>query len=153
MFFCFLVSCGGVRLSPLGTSANIWPIVTAPDDKWWWMWSSRWSDNWQGKPKYSEKTCPSATLSTTNPTWPELGSNPGRRGGKPATNRLSYGTALALCYMYKYNCRFHIWEPVFSTSVNTPASYFGGPGLEFVSEHRPTLVDHGICIVRYFNFN
>jgi hypothetical protein len=22
----------------------------------------------QGKPKYSEKTCPSATLSTTNPT-------------------------------------------------------------------------------------
>jgi hypothetical protein len=27
----------------------------------------------QGKPKYSEKTCPSATLSTTNPTWPDLG--------------------------------------------------------------------------------
>jgi hypothetical protein len=25
---------------------------------------------------------------------PDPGSNPGRRGGKPATNRLSYGTAL-----------------------------------------------------------
>jgi hypothetical protein len=25
-------------------------------------------ENWQGKPKYSEKTCPSTTLSTTNPT-------------------------------------------------------------------------------------
>jgi hypothetical protein len=24
---------------------------------------------WQGKPKYSEKTCPDATLSTTNPTF------------------------------------------------------------------------------------
>jgi hypothetical protein len=24
--------------------------------------------NWQGKPKYSDKTCPSAILSTTNPT-------------------------------------------------------------------------------------
>jgi hypothetical protein len=36
---------------------------------------------------------PSATLSTTNPTWPDLGSNPGRRGGKPATNSLSYGMA------------------------------------------------------------
>jgi hypothetical protein len=24
---------------------------------------------WQGKPKYSEKTCTDATLSTTNPTW------------------------------------------------------------------------------------
>jgi hypothetical protein len=31
-----------------------------------------------------------ATSSTTNPTLCELGSNPGRRGGKPATNRLSY---------------------------------------------------------------
>jgi hypothetical protein len=25
--------------------------------------------------------------------WPEPGSNPGRCGGKPATNRLSYGAA------------------------------------------------------------
>jgi hypothetical protein len=36
---------------------------------------------------------PSVTLSTTNPTWPDLGSNPGSHGGKPVTNRLSYGTA------------------------------------------------------------
>jgi hypothetical protein len=34
--------------------------------------------------------------STTNPTWPDPGSNPDRRGGKPATNRLSYGAAFAL---------------------------------------------------------
>ena len=27
------------------------------------------------------KTCPSATLSTTNPTWTDPGSNPGPRGG------------------------------------------------------------------------
>jgi hypothetical protein len=32
--------------------------------------------------------CPSQ-----NPTWPHPGLNPGRRGGKPATNRLSYGAA------------------------------------------------------------
>jgi hypothetical protein len=49
----------------------------------WWL---------AGKPKYLEETCPSAALSTTNPTcWPYA--NQGRRGGKPATNRLSYGTA------------------------------------------------------------
>jgi hypothetical protein len=30
-----------------------------------------------------------------NPTWPDPGLNPGRSGGKPATNRLSYGAALA----------------------------------------------------------
>jgi hypothetical protein len=40
-----------------------------------------------------EKTCPSATLSTTNHTWTDPGSNPGLRGERPATNRLSHGTA------------------------------------------------------------
>jgi hypothetical protein len=38
--------------------------------------------------------CPSQ-----NPTWPEPGLNPGRCGGKPATNRLSYGAAIACTYM------------------------------------------------------
>jgi hypothetical protein len=50
-------------LSFLGSTwyaANIWPIVPVPDDRWW-VRSSRWNENWQGKPKYSEKTCPSAT--------------------------------------------------------------------------------------------
>jgi hypothetical protein len=32
--------------------------------------------------------CPSQ-----NPTWPDPDLNPGRRGGKPMTNRLSYGAA------------------------------------------------------------
>jgi hypothetical protein len=35
--------------------------------------------------------CPSQ-----NHTWPDPGLNPGRRGGKPATNRLSYGAAFLL---------------------------------------------------------
>ena len=51
--------------------------------------------NWQEKTEVlGEKTCPSATLSTTNPTSPDPGSNPGLRGEKPATNRLSHGRAL-----------------------------------------------------------
>jgi hypothetical protein len=45
------------------------------------------------EPKYSEKTCPTATLSATNPTYPELGSKPGSRDGKPANNLLKYGAA------------------------------------------------------------
>jgi hypothetical protein len=67
-----------------------WPIVPAPGDcedgEFWW-------NEWQGKPKYSKKTCPGAILSTTNSIWPDPGLNLGRRGGKPATNRLSYGAA------------------------------------------------------------
>jgi hypothetical protein len=90
--YLFLVSWGGVRLSPLGTSATNWPIVPAPDDRRW-VWSNWWNENLQGKPKYSEKTCCSVTFSTTDPIWPDLGSNPSRRGGKPLTNRLSYDTA------------------------------------------------------------
>jgi hypothetical protein len=42
-----------------------------------------------------EKTCPSATLSTTNPTWADPGANPGLRGERPATNRLSHLTAVS----------------------------------------------------------
>jgi hypothetical protein len=38
------------------------------------------------------KPAPVHTLSSTNLTWPDLGSNPGHRGGNPVTNRLSYGT-------------------------------------------------------------
>jgi hypothetical protein len=92
---------------------HCWPIVPAPNDRW--LWSNWWNEDWQGKPKYSEKTCPSATFSTTtNPTWPDLGSNPGRRGGKPATNRLTYGTATLSLLLHEqmegaYLCKVHVW--------------------------------------------
>jgi hypothetical protein len=62
----FIVSWGEVRLSTLDMSATNWPIEPAPDDKL--VWSSRWNKNWQGKPKYSEETRHSATLSATNLT-------------------------------------------------------------------------------------
>jgi hypothetical protein len=104
-YFLF-ISWGGVRLSSPGTSATICPIIIpALDDRWWWVWSSRWNENWQGKPKYSEKTCPSAALCTTNPIWSDLGSNPGRHGGKPATN-LSYGTAIFFALTYRQTYLF-----------------------------------------------
>jgi hypothetical protein len=116
--FFFIIYWAGESLSPLGTSFTNWPILPAPDDRWWWMWSCRWNEDWQGKPKYSEKTCPSATLSITDPTRPDLRSNSGRRGGKPATNRLGYGTATLLSnFSFGAYCRtiravndFQIWR-------------------------------------------
>jgi hypothetical protein len=100
------------------STVGLWVGTAAPDDRWWWLWSNWWNEDWRGKPKYSEKTCTSATfflfglwgywhyshswpshsatLSTTNPTCLDAGLNPGRRGGKPATNRLSYGAATSI---------------------------------------------------------
>jgi hypothetical protein len=63
------------------------PLLAYCTGPGWWVWSKKWNA-WQGKPSYSENTCPCATLSTTNPTLRD----PDRRGGKPATNRLTYGT-------------------------------------------------------------
>jgi hypothetical protein len=85
-----------------GYCGHYWPIIPALDDSWWWLWRNWWNEDWQGKPQYSEKTCPSSTLSTTNPTWLDPGLNPGRFGGKPATNRFSYGAAFLVCYLHKY---------------------------------------------------
>jgi hypothetical protein len=87
-----LVSWGGVRSSSFGTLTNVWPIRAASVDRWWWLWSNWWNEDWQGKRKYSEKTCPGATLFTTNPTWLDPSSNRSHHGGKLATNRLSYVT-------------------------------------------------------------
>jgi hypothetical protein len=50
-------------------------------------------NEWQENPKHSEKTSSSAARPTTDPAWLDPGLNPSRRGGKPATNRLSYRTA------------------------------------------------------------
>jgi hypothetical protein len=56
----------------------------------------QWNKINRGKPTTRRKTCPSATLSSTNLTWTDPGSNPGLRGERPVTNRLSHGTALAV---------------------------------------------------------
>jgi hypothetical protein len=71
--------------------SHLMVYCTCPGWLWWWrIWCNK---DWQGKPKYSEKTCPSSTLFTTNPTRADPGSNPNVRGVKPATNHLSYGAA------------------------------------------------------------
>jgi hypothetical protein len=45
------------------------------------------------------KTCPSDTLSTTNFTWTDPGSNPGLRVKRSAINHLSHGTVFIYHYL------------------------------------------------------
>jgi hypothetical protein len=67
--------------------------------RWWGFFyfsnlmEHRGNEIYRGKPTTRRRTCPSATLSTTNRTWTDPRSNPGPRGERPATNRLSHGTA------------------------------------------------------------
>jgi hypothetical protein len=69
-----------------------WRLIVQLSDKDDEGFSTEMNEMCRGKPKYSGKTCPSATLFTTNPIWTDPGSNPGLRGERPATNRLSHGT-------------------------------------------------------------
>jgi hypothetical protein len=57
-----------------------------------------------GNRRTRRKNYPSATLSTTNPTWTDLGANPGLRGERPVTSRLSHGTASLLCKNDCHEC-------------------------------------------------
>jgi hypothetical protein len=103
---------GGVQTGSTRHRGHLLSYCACPG--WLWGWRIiRWNENWQGKPKYLEKTCPTATLSTTNPTWPDPGSNPGRRGGKPATNRLSYGAAYRTLLWYILWCSLTIPTEIF----------------------------------------
>jgi hypothetical protein len=54
----------------------------------------QWNEIDRERPKYSGKTYPSATLSTTNSMRTDPGSNPYLRAGKPEANPLSHGTTL-----------------------------------------------------------
>jgi hypothetical protein len=57
-----------------------------------WIWSSSGMIMAGENRRTQRETCPSATLSTTNPTWTNVGAYPHLRSAKPATNRLSYDT-------------------------------------------------------------
>jgi hypothetical protein len=73
---------------------------------WWWRW--RWAVflpsftsngapvewNWKGKTDNSEKNLSQCHFVHHKPQWTDPGSNPGLRSERPATNRLSHGTAL-----------------------------------------------------------
>jgi hypothetical protein len=88
------VHVDGVRLC-LWTAATTGHTVHPPDDTW--VWTAMVERYWQEKTEeLREKPCPSATLSTTNLTWTDPGTNSDLRGERLATNLLSHGTALTL---------------------------------------------------------
>jgi hypothetical protein len=87
-FYC----CDEVRLCLCGTGPLTGPL-SIPQMIHGWIQNSGGMILTGKTEGLGEKICPTASLSTTNPTWTDLDANKGLRGEKPATNRLSYGTA------------------------------------------------------------
>jgi hypothetical protein len=81
--------------------------------------------------------CPSQ-----NPTWPDPGLNPGHRGGKPATNRLSYGAAY---------CPFltSLRARACSTFIRFPSFYLSS----FISKGKSLEFSEDFVFVVFSNFN
>jgi hypothetical protein len=93
--------------SPIGTWAPfglLYQPRVIHDNDWW--------NDWLRKPKYWEKTCPSATLFTTNPTRLYSSSNPGRRFGNSATNLLRYDKGNRARPVRKADNLTAIFEPI-----------------------------------------
>jgi hypothetical protein len=65
-----------------------------PSSRWYRSMESHDEMRLTGKSRRTRrKTCPSATLSTTNSAWNDPGANQGLRQQRSATNGLSHGTA------------------------------------------------------------
>jgi hypothetical protein len=96
----FFYILGGVRLNEsLGTAASIdllyQPRMIGDDD----CGEIGGMKIGMGNRSTRRKPALVPLLSTINPTWLDPGLNPGRRSGKPATSRLSYGAALTQAYV------------------------------------------------------
>ena len=71
-----------------------------------WMSTEQWCNGTdRGNRSTGTETFPNATLSTTNLTWTDLGSNTSLRGVRPTTDRLSHVTAIKV----KINLNYKIF--------------------------------------------
>jgi hypothetical protein len=121
-FFLNWYSRGGVQLGPLGTAATN-GLLCQPRV----IMMEKLVESLSGKSEVLGENLPQCRFVHTNPTsCPDA--NPGRRGGKPASNRLSYGTAklrkLAQAATFLtcnqgYLVRISAWAPAIPKSFMT----------------------------------
>jgi hypothetical protein len=72
----------------------LWPIVQTPDNRWGWFLEQIGGMKFgRGNRSTLRKPTPVPLRPPQNPTWQTRSRTPDHSGGKPATNRLSYGVA------------------------------------------------------------
>jgi hypothetical protein len=98
IFFLIRIVGSGVQTASTRPIGHFWPIVLAPSDCEDGEFGGIKIGRENGRTR--RKLASRVTYSTTNPTWPDPGANPGRRSGKPATNSLSCDTG----FLNVFNC-------------------------------------------------
>jgi hypothetical protein len=117
---------GGVQLGPLGTEDTNRPNVPAPAD-------------------YDDGEIGGIMIGSTNPTCcPDA--NPGRRGGKPATKRLNYGTALQRPYRESNPRTSGLWHRA-STNYATACP------VTCIIQYTPYFLKYQFNFICTFTFN
>jgi hypothetical protein len=92
--YYYYLCCYGLRLSLWNWASN--RTIAYPLNDTRFNMGQQWNDADRRNQRTRRETCPSATLSTINPTWAALGANPDLQGEKPKTNHLSHGSAYRL---------------------------------------------------------
>ena len=98
--------------------------------RWWGFFcvsilmEHRWNEIDRGSRSTRRETWLSATLSTTNPTWTDPGSNPGLRDERTATNRLSHGTVLHMCCSAFGISVYYLGRDIWKAGINLALNVF-----------------------------
>jgi hypothetical protein len=98
--------------------------------RWWGflcfsiLMEHRWNEIDRGSRSTRRKTWLSATLSTTNPTWTDPGSNPGLSDERTATNRLSHGTVLHMCCSAFGISIYYLGRDIWKAGINLALNVF-----------------------------
>jgi hypothetical protein len=145
-----LLRWGETRLC--GTAAANGPIAH-PQMIYEWIWSIGRIILAGETRRIRRKTYPSATSSTINPTWTELGANPDLRGEEAATNRPCYGTALGRllwsCMWIAYRLTVHLINFVSICTFHKHVSY-GNKGRVFSPFNRLCFPSYYLCSIHNY---